>query len=114
MKLNTMSRYLHTANLQAVFYRTDPNTAVKIPFWDVSDVQVKCHFITPSTGQPKVYSKTMLSSLDRLLSPKDAAGNDIFTDPSLIGFQITTVAPIIDSFGYINGYAYGVKRLATV
>lgn len=111
MKLNTISRYPHKALLSRVTYTLDPNTSLRVPSYIPTGIEVECKFITPSTGSAKVYSKTMLSTFDRLLTPVDAKGTPLFEDVTFLGFQVTTVAPIINNFGYIDGYAYGLLRL---
>ena len=111
MQLNTIARYKHTATLSEVRYRTDPNTQAAVPSWSLTSTIIACKFITPTGGNLRVYSKAQLKSFDRLMSPKDASGTALFDDVNTIGFQITTVSPILNPMGFIDGYAYGIKRL---
>ena len=111
MRLNTIARYRHTATLSKVHYVIDPNTKIAIPTWNVTSGDIACKFITPTGGNLRMYSKAQLKTFDRLLSPKDAGGNSLFDEVNTIGFQITTVSPILNPMGFIDGYAYGIKRL---
>lgn len=114
MKLNTISRYKHTASLSPVHYITNPDTGAAIPQWSTTVTNltsIACKFITPTGGNLRVYSKVQLKTFDRLMSPKDAGGTALFDEVATLGFQITTVSPILNPMGFIDGYAYGIKRL---
>ena len=116
MKLNTVMGYPHKAGLLVARYRLDPNTNIKVPYWATTPSEmITCRFIVPSGTSggrtSKMYSTWKLASLDRLLSPKDAGGTAIFDEANTLGYEITTVAPVINMLGYVDCYAYGVKRL---
>ena len=111
MQLNTIARYRHTAALSEVHYRIDPNTKLAVPSWAAVTTTIVCKFITPTGGNLKMYSKAQLKTFDRLLSPKDAGGTLLFDDVNTIGFQIVSVSPILNPMGFIDGYAYGIKRV---
>ena len=112
MQLNTITRYPHVAALNKVYYTIDPSTKIAIPSWNIIGGDIACKFITPTGGNLRMYSKALLKSFDRLLSPKDAGGNLLFKDDvNTVGFQITTVSPMLNPLGFIDGYAYGIKRV---
>ena len=119
MKLNTIMKYPHRAGWIPSIYVVDPNTTVPVPTWDSTPVPVQCRFIVPAndpavvtTGRTsKMYSKTRMEALDHLVLITDAAGVPLFEERYTVGYQITTVAPVVNMLGYIDGYAYGIKTL---
>jgi hypothetical protein len=109
MKYNTLFTFPYEGSWFKFLARQDPDTGTIFRNY-YQDKQVKFKLIAgdPKGTRPVLYSTEKFSTFDRIGNIVDAKGESIFGDT---GYEIATVVPVVNPFGYIDGYAYGLQRL---
>jgi hypothetical protein len=66
---------------------------------------------SPSINRPVLYTPAQLSSFERITDIRNPAGEPLLT-PVNLGFEIISVYPVINPYGFADGFAYGLLRLS--
>jgi hypothetical protein len=111
MRLNTVFEYPHIGTLIKYTATTDPSTGkINRIYYEVGDIRVKVIPGRPSGGRPVLYTDEKLSSFDRIANIRDTGGKVLGGDTEF-GYEINMVVPVLNPFGYLDGYSYGLTRL---
>lgn len=114
MRYNTFNRMLHTHTamlIKFVIYQ-DPATGIKVrQYYDSGEkIHLKLYTGRPGAARPVAYTEKVLEPFERLQGVYDAGGKPLLGDGGF-GYQVVSVAPVVDPFGFSGGMSYGLLRI---
>lgn len=113
MKVNSIQRYLHTADYYD--FRTVNNDqvgGVSVEYF--YDQPISCRIFTSNTGVLYAYSRVPLKINARLGNIRDSAGQLIVGSITLdqgFTYEIASVDPVMNAFGFSDALRYSLVKV---